>query len=32
MYNIRPVINLSADVTLTGTGTMSDPYVVEGAE
>ncbi len=30
--NIRPVINLSADVTLTGTGTMSDPYVVEGAE
>ncbi len=29
--NIRPVINLSADVTLTGTGTMSDPYVVEGA-
>ena len=29
---VRPVINLSADVTLTGTGTMSDPYVVEGAE
>ena len=29
---VRPVINLSADVSLTGTGTMSDPYVVEGAE
>ncbi len=29
---VRPVINLSAGVTLTGTGTMSDPYVVEGAE
>ena len=25
---VRPVINLSADVTITGTGTMSDPYVV----
>ena len=29
---VRPVINLSSDVTLTGSGTMSDPYVVEGAE
>ena len=29
---VRPVINLSADVTLTGTGTINDPYVVEGAE
>ena len=29
---VRPVINLSADVTLTGSGTMDDPYVVEGAE
>ncbi len=29
---VRPVINLSADVSLTGIGTMSDPYVVEGAE
>ena len=29
---VRPVINLSADVSLSGTGTMSDPYVVEGAE
>lgn len=25
---IRPVINLRADVTLSGTGTASDPYVV----
>ena len=25
---VRPVLNLSADITLTGTGTMSDPYVV----
>ena len=32
VIGVRPVINLSADVTLTGTGTMSDPYVVEGAE
>ncbi len=31
-YGVRPVINLSTDVTLTGTGTMNDPYVVEGAE
>ena len=31
-YGVRPVINLSVDVTLTGTGTMDDPYVVEGAE
>ena len=27
-FTVRPVINLSSDVTLTGTGTMSDPYVV----
>ena len=27
-YGVRPVINLKADVTLTGTGTASDPYVV----
>ncbi len=27
-FGVRPVINLSADVTITGTGTMSDPYVV----
>ncbi len=26
--SVRPVINLSADVTLTGTGTASDPYIV----
>ena len=25
---VRPVINLSADVTLTGSGTATDPYVV----
>ena len=29
---VRPVINLASDVTLSGTGTSSDPYVVEGAE
>ena len=28
---VRPVINLKADVTLTGTGTSADPYVVVGA-
>ena len=28
MYGMRPVINLKADVTLTGKGTTSDPYVV----
>ncbi len=27
-YDVRPVINLRSDVTLTGTGTMTDPYVV----
>ncbi len=27
-YGVRPVINISSDVTLTGTGTMSDSYVV----
>ncbi len=32
VHAVRPVINLSADITLTGTGTMDDPYVVEGAE
>ena len=30
-FGIRPVINLSADVTLSGRGTSTDPYVVEGA-
>ena len=29
---VRPVINLRADVTLTGSGTADDPYVVVGAE
>ena len=29
---IRPVINLASDVVLSGTGTASDPYIVEGAE
>ena len=28
---VRPVINLKADVSLTGTGTASDPYRVVGA-
>ena len=28
---IRPVINLKADVTITGSGTTTDPYKVEGA-
>jgi len=27
---LRPVINLRPDVALSGTGTMTDPYVVEG--
>ena len=26
---VRPVINLSADVTITGSGTVSDPYEVQ---
>ena len=29
---IRPVINLSANVSLTGIGTMTDPYDVIGIE
>ena len=28
---VRPVINLKADVTITGSGTTTDPYKVEGA-
>ena len=28
---VRPVINLKADLQLSGSGTSSDPYVVEGA-
>ena len=28
-YRIRPVINLNANVVATGTGTSSDPYVVQ---
>ena len=31
-YGVRPVINLKADVQLTGSGTTDDPYVVVGAE
>ena len=27
-YGLRPVINLKSDVTITGTGTMTDPYLV----
>ena len=30
-HGIRPVINLDASVTLTGSGTSTDPYTVEGA-
>ncbi len=30
-HGIRPVINLKANVTLTGTGTKDNPYIVEGA-
>lgn len=26
--NVRPVINLKADVEFTGSGTMTDPYVI----
>jgi len=29
-YGVRPVINLHSDIELTGTGTMSDPYIVVG--
>ena len=25
----KPVINLKSDVTITGTGTMTDPYVIK---
>ena len=28
-YGVRPVLNLSADVTITGSGTIQDPYVVQ---
>ena len=28
---VRPVINLRADVSLTGSGTTSDPFKVVGA-
>ena len=31
LSGVRPVINLRADVELSGTGTSSNPYVVEGA-
>ncbi len=30
-YGVRPVINISSDVTITGSGTINDPYLVEGA-
>ncbi len=29
MHGVRPVINLRSDITLTGKGTASDPYVVQ---
>ena len=28
LYGVRPVINLSSNVIITGSGTISDPYVV----
>ena len=28
-YGVRPVINLRSDVTITGSGTIQDPYVVQ---
>ena len=28
-YALRPVINLKSDVVITGTGTMTDPYVIK---
>ena len=31
-FGVRPVINLRADVSLTGSGTTSDPFAVVGAE
>ena len=31
-FGVRPVINLHADVSLTGSGTTTDPYKVVGAE
>ena len=31
-YGVRPVINIRADVQLTGSGTTSDPFKVVGAE
>ena len=30
-YGVRPVINLRHDVTISGTGTSTDPYQVVGA-
>ena len=27
-YALRPVINIRSDVTITGSGTMSDPYII----
>ena len=30
-YGVRPVINLSENVTITGSGTSTDPYTVVGA-
>lgn len=30
IYGVRPVINIRSDVTITGDGTISNPYAVEG--
>ena len=31
-HGVRPIINLSANILFTGSGTINDPYVVIGAE
>lgn len=28
VYYLRPVINIRSDVTITGNGTMTDPYII----
>ena len=30
-YGVRPVINIRADVSITGSGTTTDPFKVVGA-
>ncbi len=31
-HGVRPVINIKADVTISGSGITDDPYIIEGAE